>query len=233
VVFNLVEWADHQDRVAELVRVAHEGNPGNAELAALAKELERLDPGLILPGERTRQEKPGKILGYFLGALILAGLALFLGSIWLQVWLDAPREFAMINANSRKCLDVAAASREDNASVLQFACGGAGSQQWRLRADADESYEIINVHSGKCLDVENGSVEDNANVQQYTCHGGNNQRWRIEPSESVGDTPAYLIINEKSKKCLDVFMDSTADNANVQQFACHDGPNQRWYGFAL
>jgi ricin-type beta-trefoil lectin protein len=37
-----------------------------------------------------------------------------------------------------------------------------------------------------------------------------------------------LIINIRSNKCLDVANGSTADGANVQQFACHWGPNQRW-----
>jgi hypothetical protein len=37
-----------------------------------------------------------------------------------------------------------------------------------------------------------------------------------------------LIRNVNSGKCVDVFGSSTSKNANVQQFSCNNGPNQRW-----
>jgi hypothetical protein len=139
--------------------------------------------------------------------------------------------FEIVNANSGKCLDVAQGSGADNANVQQFTCNGAGSQKWLLRAGAGESYEIVNVNSGKCLDVAQGSTADNANVQQLACHGASNQKWRFELYEETADGTSYVVISVNSDKCLDVLMDSTEDNANVQQYTCHRGPNQRWYGF--
>jgi hypothetical protein len=37
-----------------------------------------------------------------------------------------------------------------------------------------------------------------------------------------------LIRNVNSQKCIDVFGNSTNKNANVQQFSCNNGANQRW-----
>lgn len=36
------------------------------------------------------------------------------------------------------------------------------------------------------------------------------------------------IVSSQSNKCLDVVGGSTQDHANVQQYACHNGDNQRW-----
>jgi hypothetical protein len=37
-----------------------------------------------------------------------------------------------------------------------------------------------------------------------------------------------LIRNVNSGRCVDVFGSSTSKNANVQQFSCNNGANQRW-----
>jgi Ricin-type beta-trefoil lectin domain len=37
-----------------------------------------------------------------------------------------------------------------------------------------------------------------------------------------------LIRNVNSGRCVDVFGSSTSKNANVQQYACNNGANQRW-----
>src|SRR5271170_6976816 len=37
-----------------------------------------------------------------------------------------------------------------------------------------------------------------------------------------------LLRNVNSQKCIDVFGSSTSKNANVQQYACNGGGNQRW-----
>jgi hypothetical protein len=42
-----------------------------------------------------------------------------------------------------------------------------------------------------------------------------------------------LIRNVNSGKCVDVYGDSTNRGANVQQYACNGGGNQRWEFIAL
>lgn len=49
------------------------------------------------------------------------------------------------------------------------------------------------------------------------------------PAGETAATPtAYTIVNRNSGKCLEVAGSSTADGANIQQWACNGGANQRW-----
>ena len=49
------------------------------------------------------------------------------------------------------------------------------------------------------------------------------------PSGETAATPtAYTLVNRNSGKCLDVAGGSTADGANVRQWTCNGGANQRW-----
>ena len=40
------------------------------------------------------------------------------------------------------------------------------------------------------------------------------------------------LVAKHSGKCLDAAASSTADAANVQQWSCHGGNNQRWKGLS-
>lgn len=46
--------------------------------------------------------------------------------------------------------------------------------------------------------------------------------------ESAATPTTYTLVNRNSGKCLEVVGSSTADGANIQQFACNGGNNQRW-----
>jgi putative hemolysin len=49
------------------------------------------------------------------------------------------------------------------------------------------------------------------------------------PSGETATTPtAYTIVNRNSGKCLDVNGGSTADGANILQWTCNGGTNQKW-----
>jgi len=49
------------------------------------------------------------------------------------------------------------------------------------------------------------------------------------PAGETAATPTgYRIVNRNSGKCLDVVAASTADGADVIQWTCHNGANQRW-----
>jgi glucosylceramidase len=43
-----------------------------------------------------------------------------------------------------------------------------------------------------------------------------------------GASPAYRIVNKASGRCLDIAGPSTADGANIHQWACHTGSSQQW-----
>ncbi|GIH96863.1 RICIN domain-containing protein [Planobispora siamensis] len=93
----------------------------------------------------------------------------------------------IVARHSRKCLDVAGASRAHAAGVIQATCGGpaATSQLWRVRyvktVGSHHWYWIVNQNSGKCLDVAHGLINHGTRVVQGTCGGpgaGANQLWR-------------------------------------------------------
>jgi GH43 family beta-xylosidase len=49
------------------------------------------------------------------------------------------------------------------------------------------------------------------------------------PAGETANTPTgYRIVNRNSGKCLEVAGGSTADGANIQQWTCNGGANQRW-----
>jgi GH43 family beta-xylosidase len=51
----------------------------------------------------------------------------------------------------------------------------------------------------------------------------------VGPAGETAATPtAYTVVNRNSGRCLDVAGSSTADGANIFQFACNGGNNQRW-----
>ena len=50
----------------------------------------------------------------------------------------------------------------------------------------------------------------------------------VPASEASAANVEWTVINVNSGKCLDVVGASTADQANVQQFTCHGGNNQKW-----
>lgn len=131
--------------------------------------------------------------------------------------------------------DVAIASQ--NTTAASFEATGSGTRYVvRMSAQRPSLPMIVARHSGKCLDVAGASMADQANVQQFTPNGGSNQRWFLKllgvaPAAPISwlPMPYYAIIAEHSGKCLDVAGGSKEDQANVQQYTPHYGPNQSWF----
>lgn len=81
------------------------------------------------------------------------------------------------------CLDVAQASDQPKAAVIQYKCHNADNQKfYATRADAG-GYNLHSVSSKLCLDIEGASVANGAKLIQFTCNRGDNQRfvWLVPP----------------------------------------------------
>lgn len=89
-------------------------------------------------------------------------------------------------------------------------------------------YHYANYNSGKCADVRDRSTSDKALLQQYTCQTGPTHLNQLFRWESYDGSGYYSIIAAHSDKCLDVRDRSHLDGAVVQQYTCHQGPNQQW-----
>jgi hypothetical protein len=132
--------------------------------------------------------------------------------------------YEIVSRNSDKCLDVAYASAEARASVIQWICHGGANQQWRLEPVSDGTVRIIAHHSGQVLDVYGGLVDDVTPIIQFPWHGGDNQLWTLEPAAN----DYVFIVARHSGKVLDVKRGSMDDGARVIQFTLHGGANQQW-----
>lgn len=166
-------------------------------------------------------------------------------------------QFAIRNVNSGLVLDVAGDNRGNGANLQQFPWNGGANQRWYARG-SNSNFELVNVNSGKCLDVQGGGMGNNVNIVQWQCNGGRNQRWYAgyampggpggpggpgypsgpgvppPPPPGMGGGPTGarqftgMILNVGSRKCVDVYGDSRRPGANVQQFGCNGGANQKW-----
>lgn len=120
--------------------------------------------------------------------------------------------------HSGKCLRVKKAGLQNTATIVQNECT-ASARLWRLKRLGDY-YLIINVRSGKCLDVPNAAEKA---VWQWDCHRGTNQQWKL-----VSTGGSYRIKSRFSGRCLDVNGASQSNGAQVIQWPCNGGPNQKF-----
>lgn len=107
-------------------------------------------------------------------------------------------------------------------------------------ADASgPGFELIATHSGKCIDVTDdiyfmGWFWPGGHVYQMPCDDTQDQRWQLKFDRMTYNPIAgrydveYLVRNAESGKCMDVKGWSRENGAQVQEYPCHGGANQRW-----
>jgi hypothetical protein len=122
--------------------------------------------------------------------------------------------------HSAKCITVTGGAG-DGANIDQRTCDGAANQRWTVRDVGGGRRELKAAHSGKCMAVAGDG--NKANYQQATCNGSANQRFTLV---SAGSGEVQLRA-EHSGSCMDVYGASTASGANVHQWSCSSGANQR------
>jgi hypothetical protein len=84
--------------------------------------------------------------------------------------------------HSGKVLDIAQASMDDGAPLIQYDWKGGDNQRFAVDDVGSGNFVIRVKHSGKVLDVAQASKADGAAVTQWGRHGGPNQQWA-----AVGD----------------------------------------------
>ncbi len=130
----------------------------------------------------------------------------------------------IVSRNSDKCLDVAGNSKENGASLHQWACGGAANQKYTLEDMGKGEWRLHPSHSAKCVSIAEESAADGAKVHQWDCDGGTNQRFRLTPSKDG----SFKLNPVHSGKCLSVAGESKDNGAKVHQWNCDGGSNQDW-----
>ncbi|WP_437932403.1 RICIN domain-containing protein [Sorangium sp. So ce291] len=136
----------------------------------------------------------------------------------------ATNNFKLVNRHSGKVMEVAGASSEDGAAVVQNPDSGGDNQKWSLNYNGSGYFRLTNVKSGKVLDVPDESTSDGIALKQWANHDGDNQAWLLI---DVGGGDVQ-IRNKNSGKLIGVVQGSTDDAAAVEQRASSGGEEQRW-----
>ncbi|WP_437311962.1 RICIN domain-containing protein [Sorangium sp. So ce388] len=136
----------------------------------------------------------------------------------------ATNNFKLVNRHSGKVMEVAGASSEDGAAVVQNPDSGGDNQKWSLNYNGSGYFRLTNVKSGKVLDVPDESTSDGIALKQWANHDGDNQAWLLV-DVGGGD---HQIRNKKSGKLIGVVQGSTDDAAAVEQRSSSGGEEQRW-----
>jgi hypothetical protein len=133
--------------------------------------------------------------------------------------------YRVINKNSSKCVDAAAASTANGTAVQQYTCNGTNAQVWQFVATDSGYYKVLTQAApAQGWDVTGGStaIADGVKIQLWTYGGGTNQQW-LPVSEGNG---YFHFVARHSGKCLDVTGVSTADAVQLQQWSCSGGVAQ-------
>ncbi|WP_437627800.1 RICIN domain-containing protein [Sorangium sp. So ce1151] len=136
----------------------------------------------------------------------------------------ATNNFKLVNRHSGKVMEVAGASSEDGAAVVQNPDSGGDNQKWSLNYNGSGYFRLTNVESGKVLDVPDESTSDGIALKQWANHDGDNQAWLLI---DVGGGDVQMR-NKNSGKLIGVVQGSTDDAAAVEQRSSSGGEEQRW-----
>jgi len=134
----------------------------------------------------------------------------------------------IFSRQSGKCLDIAGASQEDGAELIQYQFHGRENQQFLLQPLKDGYYHLIVKHSGKCLAVPETRQQNGVTVVQYAPHTDwIDQQWQFQSLSK----DYHRIVARHSGKCLDVSGCSIEDATPIIQHNIHSivgHYNQEW-----
>jgi len=95
-------------------------------------------------------------------------------------------------------------------------------------ASAGTSIQSLrNLNSWKCMDNQ-GSTTAGAQIAQWDCVGSSEQLWNIIPSQ-----PVWIIQNQYSGQCLDVYQGRYQNGTKVVQWPCNTGDSAQRFNVVL
>lgn len=137
---------------------------------------------------------------------------------------NTEEDFAIINGNSGKYLEIKSALTDEGAEAGQWGVTYNWCQKWVFEDAGNGYYRIKNQNSGLYLDIQNQSVEDGAKAIQSSYSDAASQMWSLEEQ---GDG-YYFIVNKNSGKYLEVISNSIEDGAAVGQWGPTGYDCQKW-----
>ena len=137
---------------------------------------------------------------------------------------DTESDFAIINQNSGKYLEIKSALTSSGAEAGQWGVTEHWCQKWVFEAAGNGYYRIKNKNSNLYLDIENQSTEDGAKAIQSSYAQRDSQLWSLK---EWGKGYCY-IINKNSGKYLEVTGNSVEDGATIGQWGPTGYGCQKW-----
>jgi hypothetical protein len=126
------------------------------------------------------------------------------------------------NIATGQVLDVAGASRQVGAAVIQWPAHGGANQRWTITAAAGGGYRLTAKHSGQVLSVVDGSTAEGALLRQQPDAGADSQRWYIDYAPT-----GFHLFAKHSGKRLGV-PPGSGSGARVAQQVDTASENQQW-----
>ena len=136
-------------------------------------------------------------------------------------------EYYILSAYSGKTLDIAEASKEDNAAVEIWDYSGNSSQIFQIKQVADGKYTIAASHSDKVLDAAGPSSKSGTKIIQYSLNGGTNQQWEFYKN-SQGYTFIKSVYAGDKNRVLDVTGAVNANGSLIELWNANGGTNQQF-----
>jgi endoglucanase len=156
-------------------------------------------------------------------AAVVVGACLVATSVSAQITNNA--RYKVVNKNSAKCVDAAAAGTANGTLVQQYTCNGSNAQLWQFTATDSGYYKVLTAaNTAQGWDVTGGTTAtaDGVKIQLWANSGSTNEQW-----QPIAETGGYYhLVVRNSGKCLDVPSASTADAVQLQQWACNGSAAQ-------
>ncbi|WP_211234936.1 RICIN domain-containing protein [Glycomyces arizonensis] len=136
---------------------------------------------------------------------------------------DTTAWYVIQSRSSGLVLDIAGASTQTGAELLQQHRTDSTNQQFRFVDSGSGYYRIQARHSNMVLDVWERNAANGATIAQYTDQNSANQQWQVQESGGYA-----TFVNRFSGKALDVWEKSTEPGARISQYTPNGGANQQF-----
>ncbi|MCM2416815.1 RICIN domain-containing protein [Streptomyces sp. RKAG293] len=105
------------------------------------------------------------------------------GSVTLQPGSTTPpvTVFQIVNRRSGKAIDVAEASTDQGAQLIQYTPHTGANQRFSCTPGTGRPTTVTCTNSSLVWDVSGGSTAAGAKIIQWTPNGGANQQWQLIP----------------------------------------------------
>jgi hypothetical protein len=154
------------------------------------------------------------------------GLLFSYSAIAANNCIDMPESggvYNIVNEGSGLYMDIAGASQDNGANVLQWSGNTQKNQQFTLTKLDDGYWSIRAAHSQKSIDLYDWNKENDSSIKQWDYWEGDVQKWTLKSSETGG----IKITSGYTQKLVTVA--NSDKGADVYQSADKSSAYQRWY----